>query len=405
MSTATSGAPGVSSVLIQERPVAPRLISIDVFRGMLVAGMVLVTNPGTYSYVYAPLKHADWNGATLTDMIFPSFLFLVGISMVYSFAARERKGEGTSTTARHVLLRSLGLIVFGLLLNLVDLLHVHDWRFPGVLQRIGLCYCAAGSVYLALRKSSGVARCALILVIAAGLVVVYWTLQTHVTVPGYGIGRLDAAATLSAYIDRAVFTTTHLWHWGGPGQMWDPEGLLTTLPAIANVLLGVVTGEWVCSVDSKWRKVLLLAMTGALFMVGALLLDPVVPINKKIWTPSFVLLSAGFSMLAFALLHGLIDLTGAGTRRLGRSVLTPALIYGSNAVLGFALANIVSPIFGVIRIGGKDGKPATIPELGFEWFSRFLGPWNASLAYAIVFVLLIMGMLWPLYRRRIFVRF
>lgn len=129
-----------------------RLISVDIFRGLCVAGMVLVTNAGSWSSIYWPLKHADWNGVTPTDMIFPSFLFLAGLPMTFSFAARERRGADTVAIARHILFRSLALIGLGVLLNCFDLLSLTDLRVPGVLQRIGLCYAVGGAVYLAVRK-------------------------------------------------------------------------------------------------------------------------------------------------------------------------------------------------------------------------------------------------------------
>jgi predicted acyltransferase len=377
-----------------------RLLSVDVFRGLLVAGMVLVTNPGTYDFIYWPLKHSDWNGSTPTDMIFPSFLFLAGVSMTFSFASRRERGETKKGTAAHVVWRSLLLMAVGVLLNCFDLLHLPNLRLPGVLQRIGLCYLCAGLLYLSVQEKKPRVRFAVIGGVMIALPATYWVLQTLVPVPGYGVGRLDAAGTLSAYIDRAVFTTTHLWHWGGPGQMWDPEGLLTTLPAIDNLLLGVLTGEWLRRRGGVaiGRRVLGMAVAGAGLMLAAMVLDPMIPINKKIWTPSFILLSGGFRLLAMALLYWVIDARG------WRRGLTPALVYGSNAILGFALANMISPIFGLIGRRGGNGKLVMIPGIGFEFFVRFLNPWNASLAYAVLFVLFIMAILWPLYRRRIFIR-
>jgi predicted acyltransferase len=377
-----------------------RLLSVDVFRGLMVAGMVLVTNPGTYEFIYWPLKHSDWNGATPTDMIFPSFLFLAGVSMTFSFASRRGRGETKKGTAAHVVWRSLLLIAVGVLLNCFDLLHLPNLRLPGVLQRIGLCYLCAGLLYLSVLEQKPSVRFAVIGGVMIALPATYWLLQTLVSVPGYGVGRLDAAGTLSAYIDRTVFTTTHLWHWGGPGQMWDPEGLLTTLPAIDNLLLGVLAGEWLRRQGgvAAGRRVSGMVVAGVGLILVAMALDAVIPINKKIWTPSFVLLSGGVSLLVMALLYWVIDARG------WRRGLTPALVYGSNAILGFALANMISPIFGLIGRRGADGQLVTIPGIGFEFFARFLNPWSASLAYAVLYVLLIMAILWPLYRSRIFIR-
>jgi predicted acyltransferase len=376
-----------------------RLISVDVFRGACVAGMVLVTNAGDWNHVYWPLKHADWNGLTPTDLIFPSFLFLAGVSTSYSFAARLGRGQSSAQIARHVVLRSFGLILVGLLLNCFDLLSLPDLRIPGVLQRIGLCFLCAGPLYLSVLGKRAGQRVAALIAALIALVAGYWALQTLVPVPGYGAGRLDAVGTLSAYLDRAVFTTRHLWHWGGPGQVWDPEGLLSTLPAIANMLLGIMVGEWLRNRQTDARKLLLIAACGAALMLAGWTLNPIIPINKKIWTPSFMLLSGGFSMAAQALLYWLIDRKPAR-----RPILTPLLVFGSNAILGFALANIISPLLGQLKLPIPDGTSGAPSAFVSQHLLPWMSSWNASLAYAVLFALLILTLLWPLYTRRIFLR-
>ena len=387
--------------------VSSRLLSVDVFRGLCVAGMILVTNPGTYDSIYWPLKHADWNGATPTDMIFPSFLFLAGVSMTFSFAARQRRGESATLSARHIVLRSLGLIVLGVCLNCMDLLTLPDLRLPGVLQRIGLCYCSGGLVYLALRGKRPPVRNGLMAATMLLLLVTYWSLQTRIPVPGYGAGRLDQADNFGAYIDRAIFGVNHLWHWGG--QIWDPEGLLSTLPAIANLLLGILAGERLTrtsepttSLSGRSRfQSFDLALRGVAMVLLALALDPVIPINKKIWTPSFMLLSGGVSLLALALLHWLLD---GQLRRWLRIAATPALVFGSNAVLGFSLANIFAPLLGLLRIPTPNGGFAAPSGFVYQRLLPWMDPRNASLAYAVLFTLFICAILWPLYQRRIFLR-
>jgi predicted acyltransferase len=380
-----------------------RLVSVDVFRGLMVAGMILVTNAGSWDFVYWPLKHAEWNGVTPTDMIFPSFLLIVGVSMSLSFAARFRRGESRMHLLVHVVERGVLLILLGLFLNGFPLFDWHDLRIPGVLQRIGLCYLIAGLVYLATvrqrRADGGVrfrmnagAMIAVMVVLLAG----YWSLMKLVPVPGYGVGRLDAAGNLGAYIDRSLMGTNHLWFWGG--QQWDPEGLLSTLPATVNLMLGILAGEWIRGIRNHRKRLLWIVVVGAVLVIAGVALNPLIPINKKIWTDSFVLFSGGVSLLALALLHWLIDLRG------WRRGLTPALIFGTNAVLGFALANMINPIFGLVGRHDASGKLTPVNGLAFEILSRFLDPWNASLGYALAFVLLTMVILWPLYRRGIFVR-
>lgn len=398
-----------ASVPVEVSSVSRRLTSIDVFRGVLVIGMVLVTNAGDWNHVYWPLKHADWNGSTPTDMIFPSFLFLAGVSMTFSFASRLARGITRIQLAGHIASRSLLLILIGLFLNGFPLFDMHNLRIPGVLQRIGLCYLFGGLCYLASGKQMRLgggkqfkANIPAMLGIMAVLMMVYWALLRFVSVPGYGVGRLDAAGNLGAYIDRSWMGTNHLWFWGG--QMWDPEGLLSTLTPTVNLMLGILAGNWLRANRTEAQKLTGMALAGAMLMLAGVLLNPVLPINKKIWTDSFVLFSGGFSLLALALLHWLIDLRG------WRRGQTLALIFGSNAILGFALANMLNPIFGLIHWPhwlhwqGANNQLLTIPAFITSLFSGFLNPWNASLAYAILFVLLNAAILWPLYRRRIFLR-
>ena len=373
------------------------MLSLDVFRGLIVAGMVLVTNAGSWDHVYWPLKHADWNGVTPTDMIFPSFLFICGVSMTLSFKARLERGITAAALRRKAIVRSICLIVLGLLLNGFPFYDLHDLRIPGVLQRIGLCYLGAGLFYLAVvqrRKqfrSRALAIAGVIVILLAG----YWALLRFVPVPGYGAGRLDQVGNFGAFIDRAVFGTNHLWFYSG--QMWDPEGLLSTLTATANLLLGILTGEWLGKEDLKSGKLLSMAAAGVALLSAGLVLNSVIPINKKIWTDSFMLFSGGFSLVALALLGWALD------RRGWRPGISPALIFGSNAILGFALANTLNPLESLLHFQ-IDGHDQTIRGLVFRGLSFMMGPYNASLGYALLFVMLILAILWVFYRNRIFLR-
>jgi len=385
-----------------------RLLSIDFFRGVLVMGMLLVTNAGDWNHVYWPLKHADWNGSTPTDMIFPSFLFLAGVSTTFSFAARLARGATRAELAGYIAVRSLLLILLGLSLNGFPLFDMHNLRIPGVLQRIGLCYLVGGLLDLAASRRTSTdgadgasqyrANVPVLTAAIVTLLAVYWALMRFVPVPGYGVGGLNMVGNLGAYIDRSLMGTNHLWFWGG--QMWDPEGLLSTLGATANLLVGILAGEWLRSGRSDALKLRGLAIAGAALILAGVLLNPLLPINKKIWTGSFTLFSGGFSLLALALLYWLMD----SRDWVRRKWLTPALIFGSNAILGFALANMLTPVLGLVKFQGAAGKSVTIPDLAVRFFSQFLNPWNASLAYAVCFVALNTLILWPLYRKCIFIR-
>ena len=363
-----------------------RLVSLDVYRGLVVAGMLVVTNAGNWDAVYWPLRHADWNGWTPTDLIFPSFLFMVGVALTFSFARRIEAGVARGALAKHVVRRAAILIVLGLFLNGFPFFHLSTIRIPGILQRIALCYLFGGLLYLASRRVVVIAS------VAVALLVGYWAILRFVPVPGFGAGRLDSLGNLGAYIDRAVFTIPHLWPYGltlGHGVTYDPEGLLSTLPAIVNLLMGVLAGEWMRSSRAGAEKALRMAVAGILVMAAGLLLNPVIPINKRIWTSSFALFSGGFSMMAFAALYWIVDM------RQWRAWTGPALVLGTNAIFAFALATMLSPLLGL----------AGVPHWFYgQVFSKFMGPYNASLAWALLFLAVNVALVWPLYRKRWFVR-
>lgn len=378
-----------------------RLVSLDVLRGLAVAGMILVTDPGTYSAVYPQLLHSQWNGATATDMIFPAFLFSVGVAITLSFRSRILKGESRGRLAKHMVIRSVIMFFVGLALNGFPDYDFHTIRIPGVLQRIALCYLCAGFVYLGLGGADEEAASSrrawrigsLVFAILAG----YWAVLKFVPVPGFGANRLDSLGYLGAYIDRAVFSIRHLWAYGttpGVGVTYDPEGILSTFPAIATTLLGVLAGEFLRRKRSLASKAAYMAVAGFLMFVAGLLLNPVFPINKRIWTSTFVLVSGGVALMVFAALLYAVDL-----KQWKRWTL-PLLIFGSNAILAFALSNIVTTLTDRVHVG----------TLTFhQWansacFATVLPAVNASLAYAMAIVLFNMAILWPLYRKRIFVR-
>lgn len=374
-----------------------RLVSLDVYRGLTIAGMILVTDPGTYSAVYWPLLHAQWNGWTPTDLVFPSFLFISGVSMTLSFAVRTSRGESPAGIALHLVRRALVLILIGLVLNGFPLFHLDTLRIPGILQRIAVCYLAGGLLLLGLAKKTPRTRVPIILCVIAAILAGYWALLKLFPVPGFGPGRLDSLGNLGAYIDRTVFGVNHLWPYGltpGYGVTYDPEGLLSTLPALTNVLAGILVGESL-RIRSE-RKTLLVFFIGLSLFIAGQLLDPVMPINKRIYTPTFALLSIGFAMMAFALCYWIVDI------RRWRRWTPPALVFGTNAIFAFALSTIIASLLDFARIGND--RTSVHAWAYAHFFVPWLSPVNASLAYAIAIVLLNLALVTPLYRRRIFLR-
>ncbi len=387
--------------------VSDRSLALDVFRGICVAGMILVTDPGTYSAVFPQLLHAVWRGATATDMIFPGFLFAVGAAIPVSLRARVRRGRTASQIQWEILRRMGLLILIGLVLNAYPKFQLGSLRIPGVLQRIGLCYAAAATVTLLLRLRT---RCWWLLSIAAALWFGYGLLLRLTPVPEYGAGHLNTLRSLPAFVDRTVFTAAHLWAYGltaGVGVTFDPEGLLSTLPAIASVLLGVVAGE-VFLLDrpttARQERRLLLVSFGcaAAMMVAGLALDRAagpgldqgLPMVKKLWTPSFALLSSGVSLLGFVLCFWLVDL-----RRWRRGTMLP-LVLGTNAIAAFAISGLLTSTLDTLRVNGRNWHAWGYRFLFLPW----LPPVWGSLLYAVMIVLVNCALVGLLYRRRIFLK-
>lgn len=266
-----------------------RLLSLDVFRGVVIAGMILVTDPGTYSAVYWPLRHAEWNGATPTDMIFPSFLVMVGMAMTLSFASRIARGGSRSRMFRHVLRRSAVLFVLGILVNGFPDYDLHTLRIPGILQRIAVCYLLGGSLYLLVSEvgvgqGRRVVRAAAVGGVLVALLAGYWALLRWYPVPGFGAGRLDSLGNVAAYLDRWVFGVRHMWAYGltpGYGVTFDPEGILSTLTALATLLMGVLAGEWMGTDGTRERKALVLVGAGAALAAIGYGLQPWLPLNRR----------------------------------------------------------------------------------------------------------------------------
>jgi predicted acyltransferase len=379
------------------------MVSLDVFRGITIAAMILVNDPGSWSHIYPPLEHAEWNGWTPTDLIFPFFLFIVGVSLTLSFASRAARGVTRRWLAIHVARRSILIFAIGLFLNGFPYFDFQTIRIMGVLQRIAVCYLAAGWLYLAACRRSaspdgkdGVrVNTGVIAAVALVLLVGYWALVTFVPVPGFGAGNLGKDENLGAYIDRALMGG-HLW---SESKTWDPEGFLSTLPAIATALIGMLAGEWLRSERKGRRKALGLVIAGVVLMLAGQLLHPYFPINKNLWTSTYVLFTGGFAMLLMALFYWLVDLRGR------RKWTAPFLVFGMNAILAYALAALIAEISIAFEFAGSGGHLRTLHGWFYgKFFIPYANPTNASLAFAVFFVALILALLWPFHRRKIFVR-
>jgi predicted acyltransferase len=399
----TIAAPAASTLAAADAACPGRMVSLDVFRGATIAAMILVNDPGSWSHIYPPLEHAEWNGWTPTDLIFPFFLFIVGVSLTLSFASRIARGLTRRALVIHVVRRSALIFAIGLFLNGFPGFDLSSIRIMGVLQRIALCYLVAGLLYLATFRREGAAdrptrvraNLRVTAAVAVALLVGYWALMMFVPVPGYGAGHLGKEDNLGAYVDRTLMGG-HLW---SESVTWDPEGFLSTLPAIASLLIGILAGEWLRSDQRAGRKVLGLAAAGLVLLAAGQLLHPYFPINKNLWTSSFVLFTGGFAMLALAACYWIVDV------RAWRAWTPPFLVFGMNAILAYALAALVSEISTDFEFLKFQGRETTLHGWIYDkFFVPHFNPVNASLAFAVFFVLVTYALLWPFFRGKVFLR-
>ena len=366
-----------------------RLRSLDVFRGLTIAAMILVNNPGSWSYVYAPLNHAEWHGATPTDWIFPFFLFIVGVSIAFAIGQRKESGADRKDLVRKILWRSLIIFAIGLFLSAYPHFDWSTLRIPGVLQRIALVYGITAILFLWLDLRQ-------MFWLGAGCLLAYWGMLTLVPVPGGFPPNFEPATNLGAWIDASLLGG-HLW---SQSKVWDPEGLLSTLPALATSISGILAGAWLQSDRDHFEKTAGLMVTGTILLAGGLVWNAVFPINKQLWTSSYVLYTSGLAMLVFGVLYWWIDIHGHHRGTL------PFVVYGTNALIVFAVSGLLARTLNAIHVTDSAGNVASIKAwLWTSVFERaFDSPYNASLAHAIVYVLLLLGFAWLLYSRRIFIK-
>jgi predicted acyltransferase len=365
---------------------ASRLLSLDAFRGLTVAGMVLVNNPGTWAHIYWPLEHAEWDGWTPTDFVFPFFLFIVGVSITLSFARRVEKGADEWALFKNVLRRSLIIFGLGLLLSGFPFYNLHTIRIPGVLQRIAVCYFIASIIFIKTRWRTQA-------IIGVFLLFIYWIIMKTIPVPGYGIGDLSRAGNLAAYVDRSVFGR-HTWK-----PDYDPEGILSTIPAIVTTLCGVLTGHLIRSKRTPLEKVVIMFVAGMAGVVAGWAWDAWFPINKALWTSSYVIFTAGMALQLLALFYWLIDVEGK------KSWAKPFVVYGMNAISLFMLSGLAARVMGLIAINRADGSSTSLQGFIYQTlFQSWLQPINASLAFAVCYVLVWLFLMWLLYRKNIFIK-
>jgi predicted acyltransferase len=378
----------MSSPAAQVQVTPNRLVSLDVFRGLTIAGMVLVNNPGSWATIYWPLGHAEWHGWTPTDLIFPFFLFIVGVAIPLAFGRRFEQGGTKKDLYLKVIRRSVIIFLLGLFLAGFPYFRLATIRIPGVLQRIALCYFFAAFIFLKTKTRTQV-------LIIVALLVSYWLVMTQLAAPGFVAGDLSKEGSIASFIDR-VLLGRHIWV---QGKVYDPEGLLSTVPAVATTLLGVLTGQWLRLARPAYEKVSGLFVAGTASILAGWCWGLFFPVNKALWTSSYVLLTGGMALQFLALCYWLIDIKNY------RAWTKPFVVFGVNAIALFVGSGLMAKLFGLIKVPVSDGTRISLHGwLYRHLFASWLPPYRASLAFAITFILLWLGLMWILYKRKIFIK-
>jgi len=358
-----------------------RLISLDAFRGFTIAAMIMVNNPATWSYIYPPLEHAKWNGLTPTDLIFPFFVFIVGVSIALAYSKRIDAGVAKGPMYRKIILRTIKIFAVGILLWLFPKFNFESVRIAGVLQRIALVFMACAFLFLNTKWKTQA-------IVAGVLLVGYWLVMCFIPTPGYDKVMLEPGANIAAWID-SKYLPGYLWQ-----KTWDPEGILSTLPAIASGIAGMLAGHLILSKTEQERKVIYLFSISFFAFIIGFFWNYIFPINKSIWTSSFVMVTAGLAGMVLAVSIFFVDI-------LGRTRLTkPGIIFGSNAIAVYVLSDVWRLPFYTWKIGGS--------SLNSHWMNMFESfGWSmemGSFLYAVIFIGFNFIPAWILYKKKIFIK-
>ena len=366
-------------------PQKSRLLSLDVFRGITIAGMIIVNTPGNQE-AYRQLDHAEWNGCTMTDLVFPFFLFIVGVSLVFSLSKRLER-DGGKGLAPQIFRRTLLLYAFGMILNAIPNYHPSTIRILGVLQRIALCYCLASFIFIKTTLRTQLA-------IAVSALLGYWLVMTQVPVPGYGAGILTKEGSFASWLDRLALGV-HTYRQGP----YDPEGILSTLPSLVTTLLGIFAGLWLKTQNPENRRLAGLAAGGAVLALAGWLWGLSFPLNKALWTSSYVLFTGGLALWLLALCYWLIEMKGI--RAWGK----PFEIFGINAIAAYMLPIFLLKFLVLYKLPVPGGEPLQLRIFVCDHiFGTWLSPLNASAAFAFSYMGLWLAFFWLLYRKNIFIK-
>jgi len=377
-----------------------RLVALDVFRGLTVALMILVNNPGSWGHIYSPLRHAQWHGLTPTDLVFPFFLFIVGVAVSLGFSRRFAAGTSPRDLIKKILLRTAIIFGLGIFLNGFPFglfgpktLHeiIENLRVAGVLQRIALSYFLVASTVVFVRSNTRR------LVMAMSWLIFYEVLMRWPMVAGWGGGSFALEDNFVRFMDLRLLGQSHLYHIGSVA--FDPEGLLSTFPAAFTAMSGFLAGEQIRRPQGLNHRLIGLVITGFLLTGLGLNLALVEPVNKQLWTVSYAILTSGLATLLLTACLWFID--GLGWKR-GTQ---PAVIFGRNPLVVFVGSGITARLLYLIKVTGADGRQMSLKQAIYQGgFEPLAGPLNGSLLYALTFLGLWMIILWWMDHRNIHIK-
>ena len=360
---------------------ATRLTSLDAMRGFTIAAMILVNYPGSWEHIYRPLEHAEWHGLTPTDLIFPFFLFIVGVSIALSYTKLLEKGSPKQALYKKIVFRALKIFAVGIFLSLIPNFEFMNIRFAGVLQRISIVFLVCSFVFLNTSFKTQVWLGAITLV-------VYWLVMTLIPTPGVGEVSLEKGVNLAAWVDSMLL----------PGRMWqgtwDPEGILSTFPSIVTGITGLLAGHLLLSKRTPHEKSILLMVFGFAAVAAGYIWGLTFPVNKNLWSSSFVLVTSGLGSLLLGTLYYIVDIRNytGGTK--------PGIIFGANAIAIYFLSDVISIIFYSLPFGSASLNVhfmTTVTAMG-------LAPKFVSMLYAVIFVSINFCIAYVLYRKKIFIK-
>ncbi len=371
------------------RPQKVRLISLDFFRGITVAAMILVNNPGDWGHIYSPLEHSVWNGCTPTDLIFPFFLFMVGVSVNYAIGPKKEDKLQHKRIILAAAKRSIIIYILFAVMALTPHFDFAHYRILGVLPRIAIVFFICAVLFVKTTQRTQVW-------LFFSILFIYYLLMTFINVPGYGPSNLEPGTNLAAWLDNVILTQPHMW---SGTKTWDPEGVLSTLPAIATCLFGVQVGGWLRRKDKPDAEKVAWLFTVAIFaVIGGLIWGAFFPINKALWTSSFVLYTGGLATAGLTLSFWLIDV------KQRKKYIGPFIAYGANAITAYVAADVVLILLDLVHVNLNGHRVGLQQYLYVTFFVPYFSPINASLAGAITYVLILLVPLWILYKKKKFLK-